>query len=86
MSNQNTTDYTFPPWWGLLQRRVDDDDDPLTKAEADERRSEWFTRQRTVKQVADQHDAGMWNQFDDDNGVPFEDAYVQATKNNYRLR
>ena len=80
----NQTDYQFPQWWGLLQQRVNDDDDPLTKADADEIRSDWFTHQRVLRQLERQHDAGMWEQWSDVNGQSVESAMNRATENPYR--
>jgi len=85
--SENTTDYNFPDWWGLLKARVEDDEDPLTKEEADEIRHKWFVRQRVWRQVNRQYSAGMWDQWTQKRlnaGIPLEEALARTGRNRFR--
>jgi|APHM01.1.fsa_nt_gi hypothetical protein len=84
--NSNNTDYSFPPWWGILQRRVDDDRDSMTKEEADQIRSDWYTMVRSKRQAIRQHDAGMWEEFGDVEGVPLREAMEDINDDEYQLK
>lgn len=85
----NNTDYNFPKMWGVIQERVNDEADPLTKQEADQMRSDWFTTQRVLWQLKLQKDAGMWDQWDDEkleDGVSFMEAWSSVNSNSYEYK
>lgn len=83
----NDTDYNFPDMWGILPKRVDDENDPLTKEEADQMMSDWFTTQRVLWQLKLQKDAGMWSQWSDEeleDGMSLMEAWQSAESNEYQ--
>lgn len=85
----NNTDYNFPDMWGILLNRIDDDDDPLTKEEADEMMSDWFTTRRVLWHMKLQKDAGMWDQWTDEKleqGMSMMDAWRKSNSNQYRKK
>jgi hypothetical protein len=88
-SLKNNTDYTFPPWWGDLLRLAEMDDDPMTREQAEEIRSNWFWRQRELKQLKRQYDAGMWDQWDEerlDGELTIEEAINELQSNDYQIK
>lgn len=85
----NDTDYNFPEMWYMILNRVEDENDPLTKEEADEMMSEWFTTQRILWHLKLQKDAGMWSQWNEErieNGMELMDAWRMANSNQYRRK
>lgn len=83
----NDTDYNFPEMWGILLNRVEDESDTLTKEEADEIMSDWFTTQRVLWHLKLQKDAGMWSQWSDEEleqGMGLREAWESAGSSQYR--
>ena len=89
-SPQNNTDYVFPRWWGLLLERANDPDDPITRNEVYETRSEWFLEQRVKDQMERQREAGMWDQWSeerlDEVGMTFSEAIAEIENNDYKIK
>lgn len=84
----DNTDYNFPEIWFMILDRVEDENDSLTKEEADEIMCEWFTTQRTLWHLKLQKDAGMWSQWDKEqieDGMSLMDAWQMADSNQYKL-
>ncbi len=83
-----TKDYNFPELWSMIPSRIKNENDPLTKEEADEMRSEWFTTQRVLWHMKLQKDAGMWNQWDTEEiekkGMSLMDAWRLSNGNPYQ--
>ena len=83
----NDTDYNFPDMWGIILNRVDDENDPLTKEQADQMMSDWFTTQRVLWHLKLQKDAGMWGQWSDEEleqGMGLREAWESAGSSQYR--
>lgn len=84
----NNTDYNFPDEWYIILNRVYDENDPLTKKEADEMMVDWLTTQRILWQMKLQKDAGMWEQWTDEKiekrGMGMMEAWRMANSNQYQ--
>ncbi len=87
---QGATDYNFPQLWSMIPNRIKNENDPLTKEEADEMRSDWFTTQRVLWHMKLQKDAGMWSQWDTDTiekkGMDLMDAWRLSNTNSYKYK
>jgi len=87
---QGATDYNFPQLWSRIPNRIKNENDPLTKEEADEMRSDWFTTQRVLWHMKLQKDAGMWSQWDTDTiekkGMDLMDAWRLSNTNSYKYK
>jgi len=88
-SSQNNTDYVFPRWWGLLLERANDPEDPITRSEVYETRSEWFLEQRVKDQMERQYEAGMWDQWSEErleDGVSVQEGIAEVENNDYKIK
>ncbi len=87
---ESQTDYTFPELWHMIPQRIKNENDPLTKEEADKIRSDWFTTQRVLWHMKLQKDAGMWSQWTEDkikkNGMSLMDAWRLSNSNQYKFK
>jgi len=84
---QNTTDYTFPRWWGMMLKEAHNPNSPVTRQEVEDQRNEWFWEQRAKKQLKRQYDAGMFNYLDElDDGVPFTEGIAAVENNEYQVK
>lgn len=70
VNERNRTEYNFPEGWGLM---------------SDDERAEWFLKRRAWWQLNLQYDNGMWDQWDDVDGVSLREGWNQVNSNDYKL-
>lgn len=70
VNERNNSEYNFPEAWGLM---------------SDEKRAEWFLKRRAWWQLNLQYDNGMWQQWDDFDGVSLKEGWRDAETNDYKL-